>query len=55
MSIVENILDNPQVEKKVKVSLMFDYNAIWSVPTLDSEGETERTINGLHEGSRHAN
>jgi PAS domain S-box-containing protein len=43
MSIVENILDNPEWVKRLSVSSMFDYNASWSVPTRDSEGN----LNGI--------
>ena len=39
LSIVENILDNPEWVRRLSVSSMFDYNASWSVPTRDSEGK----------------
>lgn len=43
MSIVENILDNPDWEIKLSESSMFDYHASWSVPIRDSEGN----LNGI--------
>lgn len=43
LRIVENILDNPEWEMRLSVNSMLDYNASWSVPTRDSEGN----LNGI--------
>lgn len=43
MSIVESILDNPEWEMRLSASSMLDYNASWSVPTRNSEGN----LNGI--------
>ncbi|KAA0955654.1 EAL domain-containing protein [Sporosarcina sp. ANT_H38] len=43
MSIVENILDNPEWENRLSEASMIDSNASWSVPTRDSEGN----LNGI--------
>ncbi|WP_186667915.1 GGDEF and EAL domain-containing protein [Sporosarcina sp. BP05] len=43
LGIVENILDNPEWVRRLSVSSMFDYNASWSVPIHDSEGN----LNGV--------